>query len=234
MATRPVFFIDKNNLKVHEDIEFHWFSGLATCQKQKSIKSLHDNFLNRHTDKNILEISSKSTQKIGILLSAFNLKYHSDYYNYDIFVECAFQGSKVFENGGPYNDLYFKNSKDAKKDDRIKNSGKIVGFRFEKNEWKTEPKTMFYDWLYIKAICQNNKLLNELLKYDAFTDIEFNPDKSINCQAKSAALLVSLFRRGILNDANKTIDSFNIIYQKSINGNKHYLQGTFFDNKTDA
>ena len=28
--------------------------------------------------------------------------------------------------------------------------------------------------------------------YDAFTDIEFNPNKSINCQARSCALFLAL------------------------------------------
>lgn len=37
-----------------------------------------------------------------------------------------------------------------------------------------------------------------LLEYDGFTDIEFNPQKSLNCQAKAAALYVSLCRNGLL------------------------------------
>ena len=37
-----------------------------------------------------------------------------------------------------------------------------------------------------------------MIGYDAFTDIEFNPEKSVNCQAKAAALYVALFRQGVL------------------------------------
>jgi len=33
-----------------------------------------------------------------------------------------------------------------------------------------------------------------VLDYDAFTDIEFNPEKSVSCQASSAALAVDLRR----------------------------------------
>ena len=40
--------------------------------------------------------------------------------------------------------------------------------------------------------------MDELLTYRAFTDIEFNPDKSFNCQARSCALLVSLHHLGEL------------------------------------
>lgn len=38
----------------------------------------------------------------------------------------------------------------------------------------------------------------QALAYDAFTDIEFNPQKSINCQAYSIALFVALTKRNLL------------------------------------
>jgi hypothetical protein len=61
-----------------------------------------------------------------------------------------------------------------------------------------EPQSLFYDWLYISALMQphNEALLSELLRYHAFTDIEFNPEKSVSCQANSAALLLGLQRSG--------------------------------------
>ena len=34
----------------------------------------------------------------------------------------------------------------------------------------------------------NQNLINNIIQFDAFTDIEFNPAKSINCQARSVAL----------------------------------------------
>lgn len=39
--------------------------------------------------------------------------------NYNYSVECAFQSSKVFENGGAYTDLLYKTSREAK-DERLK------------------------------------------------------------------------------------------------------------------
>ena len=56
---------------------------------------------------------------------------------------------------------------------------------------------MFYDWLYIRALAQNSELALSLMEYNAFTDIAFNPKKSINCQANSAALFVSLKKQGL-------------------------------------
>jgi len=39
-----------------------------------------------------------------------------------------------------------------------------------------------------------------VLTYRAFSDIAFNPERSINCQAYAAALYVSLYERGLLTD----------------------------------
>lgn len=58
--------------------------------------------------------------------------------------------------------------------------------------------TLFYDWLYITALHQNRKLSDQILAYDGFTDIAFNPLKSWNCQARSAALYKALHETGQL------------------------------------
>ena len=95
-------------------------------------------------------------------------------------------------------DLYAKSSRDAKKDPRLKESGVLKSFWFEGKEYPILPRTAFYDWLYINALLENKDLAEKLLKYDAFTDVEFNPEKSINCQACSAAVFVSLSKLGIV------------------------------------
>lgn len=65
-----------------------------------------------------------------------------------------------------------------------------------------EPKTAFYDWLYINALYEHREWLrSHILKYAGFTDIEFNPERSINCQARSCALLVTLLKNDWINDA---------------------------------
>lgn len=58
-----------------------------------------------------------------------------------------------------------------------------------------------------------------MLAYDAFTDIEFNPKRSINCQAEAAAIFVSLSRQGLLRDALEAEDSFReIVFQEAVRG----------------
>ncbi len=52
-----------------------------------------------------------------------------------------------------------------------------------------------------------------VIKYDAFTDIVFNPEKSINCQARTVAIYVALYNTGILQDATFNKESFKeIVY----------------------
>ena len=178
---------------------------------------MHDAFKEIYPDKNVLEISSKSENPLGVKLSAFNLKFsHKDSDKF-FSVESAFQGSKVFENGGPYVDLLEKSSRDAKLDERIRNSGSLSAFKFLDEAFPLEPKTYFYDWLYINALNFNSDSAKEILNYDAFTDIEFNPKKSVNCQAAAAAIFVGLSRADLLSAALKSKEDFlEIVYPKKI------------------
>lgn len=209
MANRPIFvvFNDKNEFFKEINIDFTFFSGFSIIQKAKSIQSLHENAL-KNGYKNLLEVSSKSNNKLGWQLSAFNLMVHVEK-NKQISLECAFQGSKVFEGGIQYKDIYYFDSIKAKKDERLKKSGRIIGFSFNGEFWENEPKTAFYDYLYMTTIYSNYKnILEELIKYDAFTDIEFNPKKSLNCQARTCAILVSLTRKGILDNVLASKENF--------------------------
>lgn len=178
--------------------EFAWNSGLSVSQKRKNIVDLHQAFQQRFPERKVLEISSKSLQELGVKLSAFNLKKYVPSLGKSIPVECIFQGGKVFSGGGPYTDLYQATPRDAKRDPRLKESGMLKSFFFEGQPVPLTPTTAFYDWLYINALLENPELARQLLEYDAFTDIEFNPNKSINCQARAAALFVALHRLGLI------------------------------------
>jgi len=199
MAARPVFVPMKKAPYVDCCMtEFTWNKGLAVSQKKKNVVALHEAFNKRFPQRKVLEISSKSLQEEGIRLSAFNLLTYVPSLGRSIPVECAYQGGKVFAVGGPYTDLYTALPKDAKRDGRLKSSGMLRGFYFEGQRIPALPKTAFYNWLYIRALTENPELAEALLRYDAFTDIEFNPGKGINCQAEAAALFVSLSREGLL------------------------------------
>lgn len=223
MANRPIFVPTSNTKELFKevDVEFKYHNGFAVSQKSKSINSLHENALN-HGYHEVLEVSTKSSEKLGHRLSAFNLMLETENYG-TISIESVFQGSKVFDNGGPYNDIYSKDSLSAKRDERIKNSGNLQCFEFENTIWELEPKSAFYDWIYIKALLPHIEFIKEnLTKYDAFSDIEFNPKKSINCQARTCAILVSLINLDLLDAAMESPAQFNGIVYK-----KEPKQGTF-------
>lgn len=216
MAIRPVFEIGEDKFVNIIECDFKWYSGFAKSQKQKSILDLHSKYLTNNKEKKVLEISTSSTQILGVKLSAFNLMIKNKD-NEDICsVESLFQSCKKFENGGPYKDIIHKSSIEAKKDMRLKTSGDLVSFNYKGEDWPIEPKTLFYDWIYINTLNQYDDLKKEVLKYDAFTDIEFNPKKSFSCQARSAALFVWLERRKILNDIISSKDRYISFINSSI------------------
>jgi hypothetical protein len=213
MAERPIFVpvLVGPVLVQTRHVDFQWFPGMSVSQKQKSVDSLHLAAQELPGIRKLLEVSSKSKEDIGIALSAFNLTFETVKYQKKFCVECAYQGSKVFERGGPYVDLFSVTAREAKRDERLTSSGHLTAFHFFGTKWELEPQTAFYDWLYINALNKNLDSINELLQYSAFTDIEFNPKRSINCQAYSVALFVSLHQRGLLSHIRSKDEFLHII-----------------------
>src|SRR5581483_8749672 len=113
----------------------------------------------------------------------------------------------------PYHDLYFVDSRTAKRDVRLKESGRLIGFRFMGDDFPLTPTTAFYDWLYISALYPHRKWLERLHKWAGFTDIEFNPERSLNCQARSFATFISLEKRNILEETIKSFNNFRSLLQ---------------------
>jgi hypothetical protein len=212
MAERPVFVPVPTGAQLVQEvpIRFAWHPGLAPSQKMKNVIELH------HAAEELglaplLEISSKSKMEAGRRLSAFNLKIELG--AGQTTVECAFQGSKVFEDGGPFEDIYWLGSREAKRDTRLKDSGKLIGFRFEGLDFPLSPTTAFYDWLYFRALYPHRVWLERAQQYAGFTDIEFNPDRSFNCQARSFATFIALQKRHLLDKAISSFESFRSFLQ---------------------
>jgi hypothetical protein len=210
MAKRPVFIVNESgeNFVDVELIEFEWMPGMAISQRQKSIASLHRAIVSR-THSQPLEISGKSLQENGVRLSAFNLAFEQPKDKKTVTVESAFQGSKYFEGLGSFPKLYEHTAREAKKFvNQLPSNARLEKFVFYGQEWPLIPVTLFYDWLYINTLKKNPNLATLICDYNCFTDIEFNPKKSINCQAYSAALYVSLDRRGLLEKLIREKDAF--------------------------
>ena len=214
MATRPIFIPSnsRSNLVQEVQVNFEWHSGFSVVQKQKNIRDLHfqASILGYAP---ILEISTKSESILGRSLSAFNLKIEMDGTLSN--VENFYQSSKVFENGGPFVDLLSSSPIEAKRDERLRSSGRLTNFYLFGKTWELIPRTAFYDWLYLTALIQIPKESRKLLDYNGFSDIEFNPNKSLNCQARSAAMYVSLLKRNELEEALINSEFFLSLYSEA-------------------
>lgn len=185
-------------------ISFDWHMGMSWRVRQRSSISMHEAIRRHEPNSEILEVSTKSTDyNLGKSLSAFNLMLKG------VRVENIFQSSKVFNDGGPYLDLLNVEPSVAKKDPRIQilKSRRLTAFSFAKKIYPVEPKSFFYDYVYISALNENKYLLNDVIKYNIFTDIEFNQKVPysetkgpFNCQARSCAICVWLIKKGLLDD----------------------------------
>lgn len=208
MAHRPVFLpvIDSDRLVQEVSFDFTWHAGMAPSQKKKNVTELHRAAATMGLLP-LLEVSTKSEEKLGQKLSAFNLQVQ--FSDLKIPFESAYQGSKVFRDGGPFTDLYDLAPYESKRDPRLYKSGPLVGFNFYGISFPLTPKTAFYDWLYLHSLFRDRDLLKEKLsQYTGFTDIEFNPEKSINCQARSCAIFVSLEAKQALEACIDSFDTF--------------------------
>lgn len=219
MAIRQCYIASNTHVETN-DIEFKFYSGFSPTQKQKSIRSLHEKIVDTQEviKEQLLEVSSKSEEPLGVALSAFNLSTNTLKHGTKYTVESAFQSSKVFEGNVQYKDIISLDSKSAKKDPRIRNSGKLSHFQFFDYRFELSDGTAFYDWLYINVLLQNPDLCKQVMKYRAFTDIEFNSQKSMNTQAFAIALYVSLkladIDMSVLKDPDKFIEVTFPFYNK--------------------
>ena len=210
MATRPYYRpLGKYvGYRANDSYPFEWHGGFALSQKQKNVVALHDAIHREDPNAKVLEISSKSLQPIGISLSAFNLKFPVQ--GVLCSVESVFQASKVFDGGiGPFPQLYSRDSREVRHHvQEVSNGHNLLGFDLHGEQWGLKPKTAFYFHLYIQALLANPELAEGVKEFDAFTDIEFNPKRQINCQAAAAAFYVSLCRTGKLEEAMSSREMF--------------------------
>lgn len=241
MAMRPVFTnrLDHGTSRVvAHDVEFTWSPGMSLQQKRRCITSLHEE-AHRVIDKSmqnadceaveILEVSSKSDSDLGVALSAFNLQFQLQNIPSTVSVENAFQCSKVFEKGGPFPELLLGSTRDARHQIKSVDRGRLTNFELEGKTYSTQPLTNFYDWLYIRSLHRCTDLTEQLKNYNTFTDIEFNPKKSINCQASSVALYQALVKNNTIDCAIESPDTL-----AGVLGNEDSMSGRRITNPDNS
>lgn len=201
MAKRLLFSAKRDGdtiIVTRKEIEFEWVGGFAKVQKlkrlNKFIEKLPEDIRQRH-----LEISSGSNTEDGKNLSAFNLSYSSPALK-GCKVESVYQGSKIFVTGGPFQELYNLPSIVAKKDSRVVNGGRLLGFQLFDEAWPLEPTTGFYNYLYFLSLVENPDIAKAANTYEYFSDLEFNHEKAVSCQAESLAVFFTLYRENYVGE----------------------------------
>lgn len=224
MAERYVF-ISKNSYPFYEKVyvTFDFFQGHALSQKRKCQIGLHQNFLAEYPDYKVLEISGASLYSLGRDLSAMNIKKHTS--KGTTTVESAFQSSRIYvaesEVIGPFSELLFVDGKTSKKLVKEASKGLISkqyefdGMIFFAPDFHI---SLFYDFLYINALLEeeNKDVVRSLIDggYNAFSDLA---TMSLNCQARSAAIFVGLYKAGKLAEV-KNYESYLALFRTTKNG----------------
>lgn len=229
---------------IEDTVEFDWHSGMSWQVRQRSSDALHEAILQKFAQSDlraseILEVSTAShNYDLGQALSAMNLIYTNPGTGESRPLENWFQSSKVFvkdgKERGPYKELLdvrlskrYVNPHPDKKTveqfngdplfERIQseiNGSTMSCFRLSGADYPLLPRSAFYDYLYISALCQpqNKELAEGLMGFRVFTDIMFNPSsgktKKYNTQARSCAIFVALSKRGVLDTGIPAFEKF--------------------------
>lgn len=227
---KPVFMprVNSDNLVKTDMVRLERHVGFASRQKKKTINDLHQVIRKKYGFSHVLELSSKSGNKLSFLLSPLSLQLTDEHNGGQHSVENIFQASKVFERGGPFTDLLTAPPRQAKKDERLHRSGELIGYNDFGMEWGVEPLTIFYDWLYVNALKQNTQLHEQVMQYQAFTDISFNPKKSIHCAAYSLALFVALNKRELLDNVEDPIAFYDLCEGFKVSNTEQLLESGWF------
>jgi type I restriction enzyme M protein len=180
----------------------HRLNGQALANAISEIKPMA-----RH-----LEVSTASSNPLGVLLSALHLNIETPWGKFSL--ERLYQSSKVFERGGPFRGV-LDQIDNPKSLPSLKDSGKLLGFEHPSGKFfPADGTSKFYDHVYIEALLGRAALLRQVSQYDLFTDLRFSkhklgfdPDKPFNTQARACAIASSLFNKGGLSALKRFHDS---------------------------
>ena len=75
MATKMCFKVNDEKVFDEEVLTFTYIKGMAFSQKVKNVLSFHSSIQSQFPYARILEVSTKSSNPLGVALSAFNLTF---------------------------------------------------------------------------------------------------------------------------------------------------------------
>lgn len=169
--------------------------------RKNKVQSLHERFSHIYPDKKVLEVSGTSEDELGRKIRSEILEKKIPSLDIKAPVANVYRGSCLFEKGGPYPELYGLSPQKAKNDRRLKEKGSLVHYSYEDTKYPKRPRAAFYYWIYINALLENRELAEQVVKYDAFSDISCSPGGKPFGAARGAAIFTALSRMGLLEQA---------------------------------
>lgn len=138
-----------------------------------------------------LEISSRSSDRLGRELSAMNLPADGDPHGRT--VEAVYQAAKCYGDAGPDTHVAGSGYEAKRRDRERRRQGPLAGFRHEGRQWPPEIGSAFYDWLWTRSALRHcgDGVIEHLQRFDGFTD-QFHRPGTLACQAKAAAILTGM------------------------------------------
>lgn len=216
MAKR-LYFIPRasyRGLLVEKTIHYPEVRGERKDTLKKSLETMHHRILAKESGGRLLEVSpygSNLGKKLTPWTLTLNLKSGESFP-----VAAILESAKVFERGGPYEDLAEKDQDVLLSDTRLTESGRLLGYHFEGEAFTLNPRHKFFDYLYIRALSQKPELFEDLLQVDILTDITYQMHSMYLSPARAVGYFISLLRLGILEEILQSDEKFNMLYTMSI------------------
>ena len=160
MATKMCFRVHEDKVFVEEIVTFTYIKGMAFSQKVKNALSFHQSIQEQFPNDRILEVSTKSSNDLGVALSAFNLKLD------DRPIESIYHSCKVFSDGVRFDFLRDWAPRDVKRYIRENGDKELKCYRYSDEDIPLETGTLFYDYIYIQALRQVPEVSVLLENYD--------------------------------------------------------------------
>ncbi|QDH13284.1 hypothetical protein E3E12_02650 [Formicincola oecophyllae] len=196
-------------------LSFEWQGWQSPEEKRANVAALHKVAREQGIER-ILEISTKSPDPLGAVLSPFNLRcwVESAMGLLETSFESLWNGSKLYEGKGPFGtgpfpELYQMAPWESLKDQR--NSARVNGLPCGVEvEGRRYPVVAGYDYLYclVAAPALTGPQWRALESCQGFTEITLAPEASLTCQAGTVALMLALHRRGLLSTALESFERF--------------------------
>lgn len=181
MAVRPCFYVQIPAVVTSFNQSFEWAPGFSLKQHQKCVANLHYKINQNTAQSDILEVSTRSTNPLGVKLSALKLRYK------------GVSMEKLYQDAKRYKKVHVTLTTVPA---YIQDTYELAGFYFEGTFWQanTDDMSAFYDYLYCLAVKESLSYdeIMEITDYGIFTDIAFNPERSYNTQARACAFIKAL------------------------------------------